>query len=105
MEDEVFSLYCHSFIQFNQGEFIEETILSIRTQDYPYIEHIVIDGGSANGTLDVLKRCPYLIWISEPDNGQTDAINKGLKMAKGEILGWINSDDLCLPGGIKVVCE
>lgn len=70
---------------FNQAEFIEETILSVKNQDYPNIEHIVIDGGSSDGTIDILKKYPHLIWISEPDKGQTDAINKGFRMANGEI--------------------
>ena len=71
---------------YNQSQFIEETILSIKDQDYPNIEHIVIDGGSTDGTIEILKKYGRLIWISEPDKGQSDAVNKGIKIATGEIL-------------------
>ncbi|MEX2410677.1 MAG: glycosyltransferase family 2 protein [Candidatus Paceibacterota bacterium] len=84
---------------FNQGHFIEETLLSIKNQDYPKIEHIVIDGGSTDNTVDVLKKYEKkynLRWLSEPDEGQSDAINKGVKMADGDIIGWLNSDDVYL---------
>ncbi|MBU0567732.1 glycosyltransferase [bacterium] len=67
---------------FNQAEFIEETILRVENQDYSEIEHIVIDGGSTDGTINILKKYPHLIWISEPDKGQSDAINKGFRLAK-----------------------
>lgn len=90
---------------FNQAEFIEETIRSVKNQDYPNIEHIIVDGCSTDGTVDILKKYPHLIWISEPDKGQSDAINKGFRMAKGEILGWINSDDTYFPDTLKTVCE
>lgn len=82
---------------YNQGQFIETTLLSIKNQDYPNIEHIIVDGGSTDHTLDVLKEYSKeynLKWISEPDNGQSDAINKGFDMASGEIIGWLNSDDV-----------
>ena len=81
---------------YNQGRFIEETILSVKNQDYPNIEHIVVDGGSTDNTLEILKKYKgtyNMRWISEPDEGQSDAINKGFDMATGEILGWLNSDD------------
>jgi len=80
---------------FNQGEFIEETIRSILLQNYPNLEYIVIDGGSTDATIDVLKKYDKWInvWVSENDNGQADAINKGLKICTGEIFNWINSDD------------
>lgn len=91
---------------YNQGKFIEETIRSILFQDYPNIEHIVVDGGSTDNTLDVLRKYDDKIrWSSEKDNGQSDALNKGFKMAKGEILGWLNSDDTYLPGAINKVME
>jgi len=89
----------------NQGEFIEEAILSVLEQDYPRIEHIVVDGGSTDGTLDVLHRYQHLRWVSEPDGGQADALNKGFEMAHGEIYGWLNSDDLYLPGAISAAVE
>jgi glycosyltransferase involved in cell wall biosynthesis len=82
---------------YNQGEYIEETILSIIKQDYPLIEHIIIDAGSEDNTHEILKKYEKkynMIWISEPDNGQSDAVNKGFKIAKGEIVGWLNSDDV-----------
>lgn len=80
----------------NQGQFIEETIQSVIGQDYPNIEYILIDGGSTDGTLGIIRKYEHRIdyWISEPDDGQTDALMKGLTRATGEIIGWINSDDL-----------
>lgn len=88
---------------YNQGKYIEETIKSVMNQDYPDIEHIVVDGGSTDETGDVLKKYPHLKWISEPDEGQSDALNKGFKMASGDIVGWLNSDDTYVPdiiGGV-----
>lgn len=80
---------------FNQGRFIEETILSVLNQDYPIIEYIIIDGGSTDNTLDIIRKYEKSIdyWNSEPDKGQSDAINKGLKRVTGDIVTWINSDD------------
>lgn len=89
----------------NQARFIEETIESVRRQDYPRIEHIVLDAGSRDGTLEVLARHPELRWISEPDAGQTHAINRGFRMAAGEILSWLNADDLLLPGAVTAVVD
>ncbi len=91
---------------FNQGNFIEETILSVLNQDYPNIEYIVIDGASADNTLDILKKYDKkIIWKSEPDNGQTQAINKGFKMATGEILAWQNSDDTYLLETVSIIAD
>lgn len=88
---------------YNQAQFIEQTILSVKDQDYPNIEHIVIDGGSTDGTLDILKKyLDSIKWVSEPDEGQSQAINKGFTKAQGEIIGWINSDDFYLPGAVNV---
>lgn len=81
---------------FNQDKFIEDAILSVKNQYYSNIEHIIVDGRSTDNTLDILRKYEgkyNLRWISEPDQGQSDAINKGFKMARGEIIGWINSDD------------
>lgn len=78
---------------YNQGSYIEQTICSVLAQDYENFEHIVIDGGSTDQTIDILKKYPHVIWISEKDRGQADALNKGIKMATGDIVGWINSDD------------
>lgn len=78
---------------FNQGRYIEQTILSVLDQPYPNVEHIVMDGGSTDGTVEILRRYPHLVWVSEKDRGQADALNKGFARATGEIVGWINSDD------------
>ena len=87
---------------FNQGHFIEETIQSVLGQDYPNIEYLVIDGGSTDKTVEILRKYESrLKWISEPDGGQSQAINKGLCMARGEIVAWLNSDDTLLPGAIS----
>jgi Glycosyltransferases involved in cell wall biogenesis len=89
----------------DQGRFIEETIKSVLEQDYPRLEHIVVDGGSTDETLDVLRRYPHLTWISEPDAGQADAVNKGFGMARGDVFGWLNADDLYLPGAVSVAVQ
>ena len=87
---------------FNSGRFLEQTIKSVQIQDYQRIEHIVIDGGSVDETQDILKRYSNAItWISEPDNGQSDALCKGFDISKGEIIGWINADDIYTPGTIS----
>jgi glycosyltransferase involved in cell wall biosynthesis len=78
---------------FNQGAYIEQTIRSVLRQNYRPIEHIVVDGGSTDDTVDILKRYSHLNWISERDRGQADALNKGFALAKGDIVGWLNSDD------------
>ena len=78
---------------YNQGAFIESNILSVLNQNYKNYEHIIIDGESTDNTIAILKKYNHLIWISEKDNGQSDALNKGFKMATGEIICWINSDD------------
>ncbi len=89
---------------FNQGKFIERTIESVLGQSYPRLEYIVIDGGSTDETIDILKKYGDRIkWISERDSGQSNAINKGFKMATGEIVGWLNSDDVYLPGSLMEV--
>jgi len=85
---------------FNQAEFIEENIRSIKAQEYPNVEHIVVDGGSTDGTIDILRKHEDdydLRWISEDDRGQSHAINKGFEMSSGEWIGWQNSDDFYLP--------
>jgi glycosyltransferase involved in cell wall biosynthesis len=89
----------------NQGKYIEECILSVLNQGYDNFDHIIIDGGSTDNTLTVLRKYKHLIWVSEPDEGQSDAINKGFKMASGEIIGWLNADDRYLPGTFHSVAE
>ena len=87
---------------FNQKEFIRNTIESVLSQDYDNIEYIVVDGGSKDGTLDIFKEYEdSLKYISEKDNGQSDAINKGFRMAKGSIVAWLNSDDVYEPGCVS----
>jgi glycosyltransferase involved in cell wall biosynthesis len=90
---------------YNALPFIIDTIKSVQLQDYPTIEHIVIDGSSVDGTREVLKQHPHLIWISEPDKGQSEAINKGFRMARGEIIGWLNADDTYRPGAVSCAVE
>jgi glycosyltransferase involved in cell wall biosynthesis len=88
----------------NQASFIEETILSVLSQDYPNLEYFIIDGGSVDGTPDIVKKySEKLNFISEPDDGQVDAINKGMKLISGDIIGFINSDDLYLPNSFNYV--
>lgn len=90
---------------FNQARYIRNTIESVLSQDYPNIEYIVVDGGSSDGTLEILQSYEHLgdrfRYVSEPDNGQSHALNKGFCMANGQIIGWLNSDDTYLPGAIR----
>jgi glycosyltransferase involved in cell wall biosynthesis len=88
---------------YNQGEFIEDTINSVLAQKYKNFEHIIIDGGSTDDTLKILNKYTHLKWISEKDKGQSNALNKGFKMAKGDIICWINSDDTLEQGTFKKV--
>jgi glycosyltransferase involved in cell wall biosynthesis len=84
---------------YNQALFIERSILSVLNQNYPNLQFIIMDGGSEDGTLDILRKYEArLTWRSEPDLGQSDAINKALSLADGEIVGWLNSDDVYFPG-------
>lgn len=88
----------------NQGEYIEETILSVISQKYDNLEYIVIDGGSTDSTLDILKKYEkHLHWISEEDRGQSHAINKGYRMATGDVVVYLNTDDIYEPGALQLV--
>lgn len=92
---------------YQQGCFIEETIRSVLMQGYPNLEYVIIDGGSTDETVEIIRKYePYInYWVSEPDRGQGHAVNKGWSLANGEILGWLNSDDLYLPNALKTVAE
>ncbi|MEP6819673.1 MAG: glycosyltransferase family 2 protein [bacterium] len=90
---------------YNQGQFLEQTILSVLGQQYPNLEYIVMDGGSTDNSVEIIKKYENQLayWRSERDGGQADAINKGFEMATGNILAWLNSDDFYLPGTLAFV--
>lgn len=92
---------------FNQGQFIEETIRSVLLQGYPDLEYIIIDGGSTDATLDLIRKYePWLtFWVSERDRGQAHAINKGFARCTGELMGWLNSDDYLLPDALTCLAK
>ncbi len=92
---------------YNAARYLEQTMASVAAQEYPALEYIVVDGGSTDATLDMVRDRPELVtrWISEPDKGISDAFNKGISMATGEIVGIINSDDYYHPGALAVVAR
>lgn len=89
----------------NMGDRLQRCIESIKAQTYPHIEHIVLDACSSDGTVELLEGTPGITWISEPDRGQSEAINKGLRMATGDIRGWLNADDELFPDTVHLVVE
>lgn len=92
---------------FNQAQYLEQTIDSVLSQNYANIEYIIIDGGSTDGSVEIIKKYDKHLkyWISEKDNGQSHAINKGINKANGEIVNWLNSDDYYEPGALEIVAE
>ncbi len=90
---------------FNTGHYLEGTIKCLLEQTHPTVEHIVVDGESTDDTVDLLLRYPSVRWISEPDNGMYDAINKGLQMAQGEIVAYLNADDRYYSNTLEIVCR
>lgn len=92
---------------FNQGQYIEDTIISVLNQGYPNLEYIIVDGGSTDQTIEIINKYKDRIkhWVSEKDSGQSEAINKGLLLASGDIVSWLCSDDLYLPGTLHKVAE
>lgn len=104
MADELVSIITPSY---NQGNFLAETMRSVLEQDYPNFEYIVIDGASTDNSAEVIRsfESKLAYWVSEPDRGQTEAINKGFTRAKGQILAWLNSDDTYNPGAISAAVQ
>lgn len=92
---------------FNQVDFLEETIRSVLAQSYPRLEYLIVDGGSSDGSIEIIQKYAHKLagWVSEPDHGQTDAINKGFGLAHGEILAWLNSDDTYQPQAVAEAVE
>jgi glycosyltransferase involved in cell wall biosynthesis len=92
---------------YNQARFVERTLDSLLAERYPHLELLVIDGASTDGTAEVLRRyAPRLsAWVSEPDNGQADAINKGFRRSSGDVMAWLNSDDMIVPGTLHRVAR
>lgn len=84
----------------NQSSYLRQALHSVQAQTHPTIEHIVVDGGSTDGTLDILRDYAEVRWVSEPDRGQSHALNKGFALASGDVLGWLNADDAYEPTAV-----
>jgi glycosyltransferase involved in cell wall biosynthesis len=89
----------------NAASTLNRALESVSLQQHPNLEHIVVDGGSTDGTAELLEQHSHIRWISEPDQGLSDAMNKGLAMATGDIIGWLNADDRYLPGALEAVTQ
>jgi len=92
---------------FNQGKYIEQTIQSVLSQGYPNLEYVIIDGGSTDNSVEIIRKYSTSLkyWVSEPDNGQYDAINKGFHHCSGDLFAWINADDLYFPGSFSIITD
>lgn len=90
---------------FNCADYIRQCIESVLAQNYDNFEHVIIDGASTDGTVEILKQYPHLRWVSEPDKGEGEALNKALRMARGDIIGWLNADDYYQEGVFRRVAQ